>query len=117
MAAWPIPPNSVVTFSSLPIARQNFVPCTQDSAVLPAPYSRPWVTPSGTFARAQSLPDNAARAGVASPAVTTMDAPAASAPSIQPRLLIIFKINSLTAVGNSEVIVEHTPVINNQNSQ
>jgi hypothetical protein len=35
------------------------------------------------FAAVQSLPDKAARAGVASPIVIAMDAPAASAPTAQ----------------------------------
>jgi hypothetical protein len=44
----------------------------------------------GTFAMVQSLPDKAARAGVASPIAVTMDAPAASAPSAQLGLFVSF---------------------------
>ena len=89
-AACPMP-TPLLTFRSGTIDRQNFVPGTHDTdAMTPASWTSDFAMMGGTFAMVQSLPDKAAWAGVASPIVVTMDAPAASAPSAQPGLFVSF---------------------------
>ena len=82
-------PTPLLTFRSGTIDRQNFVPGTHDTgSMTPASWTRDFAVMGGTFAMVQSLPDKAAWAGVASPIVVTIDAPAASAPTTQLGLFV-----------------------------
>ena len=89
-AAWPMSEPLMMLSMSPTIATQNVVPLTHDTGWTAGPSAMPWVTPSDNGTLVQSVPERAARAGVASPIVTAMDAPAASAPSAQLGLFVSF---------------------------
>jgi hypothetical protein len=82
-AAWPMLKPSTMLSLSPTIATQNVVPLAHDTGWADAHSAMPWVTLADSGTLVQSVPNKAARAGVARPIVTAMDAPAASAPSAQ----------------------------------
>src|SRR5262245_45046160 len=104
-AAWPMSEPLMMLSMSPTIATQNVVPLTHETGWTAGPSAMPWARLSDNATLVQSVPDRAARAGVARPIVTAMDAPAASAPTAQLGLFASLISSFLTNRGNGEAIV------------